>query len=76
MARKNVTTVYELIQMLVEFPPDMEVAGAVIAERITPLNSYADGSVDIDEWCKNPEIFIGTNEYKGEKYLRLEVTFT
>lgn len=74
MARENVTTVYELIQMLTTFPPNMEVAAAVIAERIEPLNSYADGSVDIDEWCKNPEIFIGTNEYKGKQYVRLEVT--
>jgi hypothetical protein len=74
LARENVSTVYELIQMLAEFPADMEVAAAVIAEGISPLNSYADGSVDIDEWCKNPEIFIGTNEHKGKQYVRLEVT--
>ena len=48
MARENVTTVYELIQSLTKFPPNMPVAGAVIGERIEPLNSYADGSVDID----------------------------
>ena len=76
MASKNKTTVYELMQMLAEFPADMEIAASVIAERINPLNSYSDGSVDIDEWCKNPEIFIGTNEYEGKKYVRLEVTLT
>lgn len=74
MAEKNKTTVYELIQMLAEFPPDMEVAAAVIGERIEPLNDYADGSVDIDQFSANPEIFIGTNTYKGKKYVRLEVT--
>jgi hypothetical protein len=68
--------VYELIKMLTEFPPDMEVAASVIAERIAPLNHYADDSVDIDEWCENPEIFIGTNTYKGKQYVRLEVALT
>jgi hypothetical protein len=76
MANKKAPTVYEVIQMLTKFPPDMEVAAAVIGERIEPLNSYSDGSVDIDEWCENPEVCIGTNTYKGKKYVRLEVALT
>ena len=76
MADKNKTTVYELIQMLAAFPPDMEIGTAIIAERIEPLNSYGDGSVDIDTFCANPEISIGTNTYDGKKYVRLEVALT
>ena len=74
MARKNVTTVYELIKMLTEFPPNMPVAAAVIGEQIEPLNSYADGSVDIDAFSSIPEISANvTNTYKGTEYVRLEV---
>jgi hypothetical protein len=74
MARENVTTVYELIKMLTEFPPNMPVAAAVIGEQIEPLNSYADGSVDIDIFSHVPEISANvTNTYKGTEYVRLEV---
>lgn len=73
---KKTTTVYELIQMLAECPPDMEVAVAVLAEKIEPLNLHKDGTVDIDEWCKYPEISIGTNTSLGKKYVRLEVVLT
>ena len=76
MAEKNKTTVYELIQMLAAYPPDMEVAAAVIGERVEPLNSYSDGSVDIDSFCVNPEIFVGTNTYKDKEYVRLEVALS
>lgn len=74
MARENVTTVYELIGMLAKFPPDMPVAAAVIGEQIEPLNSYADGSVDIDTFSPVSEISVNvTNTYKGMEYIRLEV---
>ena len=74
MARKNVTTVYELIKMLTEFPPNMPVAAAVIGEQIEPLNSYSDGSVDIDAFSSIPEISANvTNTYKETEYVRLEV---
>ena len=74
MARENVTTVYELIQSLTKFPPDMPVAAAVIGEQIEPLNSYSDGSVDIDSFSPVPEISANvTNTYKGMEYVRLEV---
>ena len=74
MARENVTTVYELIQSLSKFPPDMPVAAAVIGERVEPLDSFSDGSVDIDIFSSAPEISIDvTNRYKGKEYVRLEV---
>lgn len=74
MAKENVTTVYELIGMLAKFPPDMPVAAAVIGEQIEPLNSYSDGSVDIDSFSPVPEITAYvTNTHNGTEYVRLEV---
>lgn len=74
MAKENVTTVYELIKMLTEFPPDMPIAAAVIGEKIEPLNSYADGSVDIDSFSPVPEISAYVkNTHNGTEYVRLEV---
>lgn len=67
------TTAYELIQQLAQCPPDTILGASVIAERITPLNSYADGSVDIDEHTYNPSIYI-VKSTDGK--FRIEVALT
>ena len=66
--------VYELIQQLSRYPADMQVATTVIAERIHPLNSYSDGSVDIDSFRREPGInIIPTRCRDGFDGVRIEV---
>lgn len=65
--------VYELIQQLTKFPPDMQVAATVIGERIIPLNTYADGSVDIDSFRREPGINVVPTKCGDFKCVRIEV---
>ena len=66
-------TVYELIQQLSRYPADMQVAATVIAEKICPLNSYSDGSVDIDSFKKEPVINVIDTSCGDSKCVRIEV---
>ena len=76
MRVENNITAYELIGILSKYPADMPVAVSVIAERIVPLNAYADGSVDIDELFRTPEITVQEIKYGAKEYVRLEVALT
>ena len=52
---------YELIRELSKCPFDADIGAVVIAERVCPLNTYADGTVDIDMHSRNPEITVITD---------------